>query len=993
MTPPPRPATALPDVGPSDAGAARLRAALDDARLGLHLQILPSAVGSTALLAAALGILLWPAVGLPLLGWALLLALALGARVLIGQAQRRAAARGPLDARRWLRRHRGAYLGHGLAWAVLVFGTGWQLPHGKLDLLTLGLVALVGGSLVAGAYDRRAAMAFALPAGLPLLLRLLGAGAPPEYGHALLSVMFFTMMAIIARRTEVAMAGSLRAEHAAAERAREAERARTALAEQHRVIGQLLEGTSQGYWRLDAQGLTVDVNPAMCELLGRRRDLLVGRPARQFFDGESLARLERELAARRDGARGIYEIDITRPDGTRVHCHNSATPLFDGEGRHIGSVGLWTDLSARHAAELELRIHALAMQSITDLVSVIDADWRYLDVNQAWSQAVGVDAQTARGRRIDELLGASFPEPRRVALERCFAERRIQRLRAPIDTAPAGGRVFETTYYPYLGSTDRVQWVVMVSRDITADERLLAALKASEAALRDVLDTFPGFIVAIDEQARYAYVNERIAALMGRPADDWLGRHPSEIFGAERWQVLEPEMMRALAGERLVVERHFPATASRPAVDMEITHVVGRRPDGSRLVYAFGVDITARKRAGAELVAARDEAERANRAKSQFLAQMSHELRTPLNAVLGFAQLLQADAGPRLLERERGQLREIIVGGRHLLELINEMLDLGRIEAGQLVVEEVAVPLAPLIEESLGLVRGLASERGRRLLPGPQVPPTAAVRGDRMRVKQVLLNLLANAVKYNREGGEIEVTCSPALTCPGGWRITVRDGGRGLRADEQSRLFQPFERLGAAAAGIEGTGIGLALSRRLLEAMGGAIGVDSEPGVGSRFWFELAGAESTGSVAPARAVTADDTLPLPSRRVLYIEDNPVNVVLMEAMLARLPGLEVVSAAHPAEGLRMAQREPPALVLLDIQMPGMDGFEVFARLRADERTRALPVVAVSADGLASNIDAALAAGFAAYLTKPLELGLLLDTVRRLLREPAAASAPH
>ena len=232
------------------------------------------------------------------------------------------------------------------------------------------------------------------------------------------------------------------------------------------------------------------------------------------------------------------------------------------------------------------------------------------------------------------------------------------------------------------------------------------------------------------------------------------------------------------------------------------------------------------------------------------------------------------------------------------------------------------------------------------------------------------------------------MACTPAVACPGGWRLTVRDGGRGLSAEQRRRLFEPFERLGAAAEGIEGTGIGLALSRRLVQAMGGTIDVDSEPGVGSRFWFELPAAAPAGGAAGARAETADDAAPLPARRVLYIEDNPVNVVLMEAMLARLPGLEVVSAAHPAEGLRMAQREVPSLVLLDIQMPGMDGFEVFARLRADERTRAVPVVAVSADGLASSIDAALAAGFAAYLTKPLELELLLATVRRLLREPLA-----
>ena len=261
-----------------------------------------------------------------------------------------------------------------------------------------------------------------------------------------------------------------------------------------------------------------------------------------------------------------------------------------------------------------------------------------------------------------------------------------------------------------------------------------------------------------------------------------------------------------------------------------------------------------------------------------------------------------------------------------------------------------------------------------------------------MRIKQVLLNLLGNAVKYNRPGGEIELGCRVEGDQ---WRLEVRDSGRGLDEAQVARLFRPFERLDAASSGVEGAGIGLALSRRLVEAMGGAIGVDSEPGVGSRFWIRLPRASESGSVdAPVSKPTplnGDASV----SRVLYIEDNPVNILLMEAMLSRLPGVQLVSVDHPAEGLLQAQRDPPALILLDIQLPEIDGFEVFARLRTQPSTRQVPVVAVSADGSSASIDAALATGFSAYLSKPLDLDTLLGTVQRLLRSPktrAGATRP-
>ncbi len=377
-----------------------------------------------------------------------------------------------------------------------------------------------------------------------------------------------------------------------------------------------------------------------------------------------------------------------------------------------------------------------------------------------------------------------------------------------------------------------------------------------------------------------------------------------------------------------------------------------------------------------ELIAARDAAETANRAKGEFLSSMSHELRTPMNAILGFSQLLELDRG--LEPRAAGYVREILRAGHHLLQLINEVLDLARIESGRMSLSPEPLPLAELVHEAQTLVQPLAQQRDVSVSVAPM--PGLVVRADRLRLKQVLLNLLSNAVKYNRPGGTVHLAAHThdLYTV----RISVSDTGIGIAKGDLAELFQPFSRVGGHSA--EGTGIGLSISERLVGLMGGRIGVHSTPGVGSEFWVELPSDRLAEPPLP-RPAAAGAPAPRPGRqaRVLYVEDNPANLKLVEMIVARHAGVELLMAPSGSLGLDLALANRPDLVLLDIHLPDIDGYQVLARLRASPATRALPVVAVTAQAMPEDVKRVLAAGFDGYLSKPLDLARFDELLERML----------
>jgi PAS domain S-box-containing protein len=384
------------------------------------------------------------------------------------------------------------------------------------------------------------------------------------------------------------------------------------------------------------------------------------------------------------------------------------------------------------------------------------------------------------------------------------------------------------------------------------------------------------------------------------------------------------------------------------------------------------------------------EADRANRAKTEFLSRMSHELRTPLNAVLGFAQVLEVSS-PLTPLQERG-IHHILKGGTHLLHLINEVLDIVRVESDRLALSLESVRVAAVVEESIDLIAPLAARAGVQLDADMPAAATWMVKADKQRLKQALINLLNNAVKYNHPGGHVALTCAPQPE--GHVRISVIDTGSGIAPELQARLFTPFDRLGAEHTTIEGTGLGLALTKRLVEAMGGSLGLRSTLDGGSTFWIDLAAAEDAlcESDGP-RSVEVAELLPgVAVRTILYIEDNASNVELLRAIFSQQPDIAVQTAGDGRTGLQLATSCHPDVILLDLNLPDMHGSEVLARLKGDEQLRELPVVIVSADATPGQVRRLLAAGAHAYLTKPFDVRELLGTLSQLLTSREADPAP-
>ena len=520
-----------------------------------------------------------------------------------------------------------------------------------------------------------------------------------------------------------------------------------------------------------------------------------------------------------------------------------------------------------------------------------------------------------------------------------------------------------------------------------------ASLEASDQRSRQLFDDAPiGMaVVALDDE-KFRQVNARFTQMIGYSEAELLERtplnltHPDDLAESQR-------LVKALLDgrERCSLEKRYIRKNGELLWVNRTACVICDKDSNPREFLIMVEDITERKLVEEALREAKKEADRANHAKSEFLSRMSHELRTPLNAILGFGQLLERQNPTK---PQRARVEHIMSAGRHLLKLINEVLDLSRIEAGHLQLSVEPVAVAEVLEEALDLMRPLAAQRTMQLSVDALLDKDLHVLADRQRLKQVLLNLLTNAVKYTAVGGQVSVSLQQSNLAK--TRLVVTDTGAGIATEKLARLFTPFDRLGVEPSGVEGTGLGLALCQRLMHAMGGDIGVDSTVGKGSAFWIELPATDSPLKALPNNhAATLEEASGGDGGKILYIEDNLSNLTLVEQMLAEQPQLQLLTAMQGGLGLDLARQHLPDLILLDLHLPDLRGHEVLERLRNDAVTRDIPVVIISADATARQINQLKAAGARSYLTKPLDISEFFRVIDETMQdrnrelEPAVA----
>ena len=523
-------------------------------------------------------------------------------------------------------------------------------------------------------------------------------------------------------------------------------------------------------------------------------------------------------------------------------------------------------------------------------------------------------------------------------------------------------------------------------KQVEAEQQLLdQRLRDQQFYTRSLIESNIDALITTDPRGIITDVNQQMEALTGCTRDELIGAPFKNYF-------TDPD--RAEAGIRQVLSgskvTDYELTArTRDGKETVVSYNATTFHDRDRKlqgVFAAARDVTERKRFeralqenNIELERAKAAAEKANLAKSDFLTGMSHELRSPLNTILGFAQLIDSDTPPPTLA-QTASVEQILRSGWYLLELINEILDLAQIESGKLALSSEPTSLGEVMLECQAMIEPQAQRHGIKMIfPLSGIPQF--VHADRTRLKQILINLFSNAIKYNEANGTVVVECT--VSTPERIRISVKDTGAGLPPEKLMQLFQPFNRLGQERSTEEGTGIGLVMSKRLVELMGGLIGVESTVGSGSVFWFELnSSAEpqlGVDALEPAEIAHAQVEGGAPGRTLLYVEDNPTNLKLIEQLMARRSDIRLLSAKEGILGIHLARVNRPDVILMDINLPGISGIEALKILREDPATAHIPVIALSANARPRDIEKGLQAGFFRYLTKPIKVHEFMDTL--------------
>ena len=758
-----------------------------------------------------------------------------------------------------------------------------------------------------------------------------------------------------------------------------------------------LEGSGDGVWDWNVVTGKAIFSRRWKEILGYTEPEIGDNimEARERIHADDLATVNAARQAQLNSLTGHYIIEhrmICKDGSAKWVLSRGVVVSRDATGSALRMVGTITDLTERKQAEAAAEAareqveHIL--ESISDAFVTLDSQWRYIYVNERAAQIFGRSREELIGKHIwtefPNEVGKSFYNAYQKAMkERChvFVE----------DYYPPYDSWFENRIYP---SRDGIS---IFFHDIS--ERKLAdkALQASEERYRSVIAAMGEGVVVRDGNGMIIDCNASAERIMGSRLADVRGNR----YLNPRWQAFRED-------GSLLPDTERPSHIALNTARARSNQIIGfRRLDGSMLWLSMNTqplfdpggtivtglvntftDITDRRR-DEGLRAAKEAAELASLAKSAFLARMSHELRTPLNSILGFAQLLQFDPGVRADDKSQKKVGHIVEAGNHLVAMVDEILDLSRIEAGALSMSPEAVDVDVLIQDCVALAMPQAALRNITFDYAGS-GNGAWIRGDRTRLRQILVNLLSNALKYNRAGGSVYVSLGGSATQV---EIAVRDTGAGLTAAQINALYQPFNRLGAEGSAIQGTGIGLVIVKQLVEAMDGTINVGSTIGKGSTFTLMFprvaAGTDVNieALVPPPPAAIHDDT---ETFTVLYVEDNPANVELVRDCLALNPNIRLEIAIDGDSGLAAAKLLRPDLILLDINLPGMDGFSVMRHLRAEPLLSLVPCIALSANAMSNEIQRAKVAGFIDYITKPFDVRALLATINTHLRPSGGAA---
>ncbi|MBH1970341.1 MAG: PAS domain S-box protein [Moraxellaceae bacterium] len=694
------------------------------------------------------------------------------------------------------------------------------------------------------------------------------------------------------------------------------------------------------------------------------------------------------------GIEDIYELTYIRKDGSRFPAIVSVTALRDVDSKIIGYLLIGTDNSVRKQVEEEqkkldqrLRDQQFYTRSLIesniDALIATDPSGIITDVNKQMEELTDCTR--------DELIGAPFknyftnPELAEKAITRVLSEKKVTNYELTARSRDGKETVVSYNATTFYDRDRKLQGVFVAARDVTERKIAEELKRASSVYARSLIEASLDPLVTISAQGEITEVNEASVQATGVPREQLIGTDFSDYF-------TEPNEARAcyqkVFSDGLV--RDYPLAirhTSGRIMDVLYNAAVYKDDNGQvQGVLVSARDVTERKRldqalqeTNIELERAKSMAEKANLAKSNFLSSMSHELRSPLNAILGFAQLMDSD-NPPATQSQKASIDQILHAGWYLLELINEILDLAVIESGKLSLSEEPILLAEVMLECQAMIEPQAQKRGITLI-FPQFENPCFVRADRTRLKQVLINLLSNAIKYNVKKGNVEVVCTQSML--GRIRINIIDTGAGLPPEKIIQLFQPFNRLGKEGGAEEGTGIGLVMSKRLVELMGGVIGVESQVGVGSVFWFELSSTIapqlSVDHVEPSIEIQTHIKQGAPLRTLLYVEDNPANLKLVEQLIARRPEMRLLTAVNGNIGIELARNHLPEVILMDINLPGINGIQALKILREDPAMAHIPVLAISANAMPSDVKKGMEAGFFSYLTKPIKVSEFMAAI--------------